>query len=188
MGAFLGDGAGVRASGEVDEGAAVAVEDGDFEHAAGKGVEGGAVAGDVAAPGLPVGVAFELDAFAEDEAGGLAGEALEEGGEGGVEDAALVGGVVFAGFAGDETLGLVAEGSRSTEADVDGVPAGDHGVDRVGQFAGIFAGALDGGASVARKVAAGVGAVIDHGRFALLCYPSLPFGVSRLKLCPSGSV
>ena len=71
QGPFFGEVAGVLVVDEVDNRAAVAVEDGGDELAAGVFVEGGAVAGDVGAPGGPVGVAVEFDALAEDDAGGL---------------------------------------------------------------------------------------------------------------------
>lgn len=77
--ALLGKGAG-GGGGVVDDGAAVAVEQGGFKLLAGEAVEAGAVAADVLGPVVPVGVALQLDAFAEDQAGGLGGEALEEGG------------------------------------------------------------------------------------------------------------
>ena len=71
QGAFFGEVARGGGGWEVDERAGVAVEDGRDELAAGVFVEGGAVAGDVVDPVGPVRVALDVDAFAEDDAGGL---------------------------------------------------------------------------------------------------------------------
>jgi hypothetical protein len=124
--ALVGQRAGAGGWGVVDDGAAVAEEERGFELLAGEAVEAGAVAADVLGPVVPVGVALQLDALAQDEAGGLAGEALQEWGEDGVEDAALVGACVLARFLRDEAAGVGAEGGRAAEAHVDRVPAGEH--------------------------------------------------------------
>ena len=126
QGSFFGEVAGLCFGREVDDCGAVAVEDGGDELAAGVFVEGGAVAGDVGAPGGPVGVAGEFDAFAEDDAGSLRGQPRQERRQGGVEDAAVVGGGVFAGLLGDDVAGAGAEFKGAAEADVDGVPGGLH--------------------------------------------------------------
>ncbi|MFN9903040.1 MAG: hypothetical protein ACK55Z_30570, partial [bacterium] len=63
-------------------------------------------------------------------------QSRQEGREGGVEDAAVVGGVVFAGFLGDEVTRAGAEFGRSTRAEVDGVPGGLHRLDELGALGG----------------------------------------------------
>jgi hypothetical protein len=134
---LFGEVAGLGGGREVDDRAGVAVEDGRDELAAGVFVEGGAVAGDVSDPLGPVGVALDVDALAEDDAGGLRGEAGQKGGQGGVEDAAVVGAVVFSRFLRDEIPRAGAEFGRSTDAEFDGVPRGLHRLDELGALGGV---------------------------------------------------
>ena len=82
-----------------------------------------------------------MDALAEDRARGLSGQALQEGGQRGVEDAAVVGVVVFAGLAGDDQLGVGPQCFRAADAEVDYLPERQHADHRAATDARVFAGA-----------------------------------------------
>jgi len=123
--------------------AGVAVQEAVDQDVAGKDVQWGAVAGHVFCPLVPklLVVALQVDALAEDRAGRLGRQPLQEGRQRGVEDAAVIGVVVFAGFAGDDLLGVGAQRFCAAGAKVDHLPERHHGYHRATADAGVFAGA-----------------------------------------------
>ena len=94
-----------------------------------------------------------------------------------MEDAAVVGGGVFAGLLGDDVAGAGAEFEGAAEADVDGVPGGLHALHQVGALARV--GVVDAGregegvAGARSSGSYGVAAVVCHAP-ALEYIPSLP--------------
>ena len=129
--------------GVVDDDAGVAEQQAVDQHVAGEHVQRGAVAGDVLHPLVPelLVAALQVDALAEDCARGLGRQALQEGGQRGVEDAAVVGVVVFAGLAGDDQLGVGTQRFRAADAEVDYLPERQHADHRAATDARVFAGA-----------------------------------------------
>jgi len=108
-GAFFGQVAGSSCCREIDQDGAVAVGEAADEGAAGVFVDAGADAIDVFGDFAPVGVAFDVDGFAEDGAGGGFDEAAGVGGEDAAVDAGLPGVVVFARFLGKVEIGEIAD-------------------------------------------------------------------------------
>ncbi|MFN9956858.1 MAG: hypothetical protein ACK55I_27470, partial [bacterium] len=105
----------------------------------GEDVQRGAVAGHVLDPLVPelLVAALQVDALAEDRARGLGRQALQEGGQRGVEDAAVVGFGVLAGFLGDVGGAVGAECGGAADAEVDGGPVGLHRLDELGALRGV---------------------------------------------------
>ena len=114
--------------GVVDDDAGVAEQQAVDQHVAGEHVQRGAVARDVLHPLVPelLVAALQVDALAEDRARGLGRQALQEGRQRGVEDAAVIGVVVFAGLAGDDLLSVGPQCFRAADAEVDYLPERQH--------------------------------------------------------------